>query len=121
VGHNQEAERQAVQQHEHAKLYDAAILRAQNKKFDEALELLSQIITSGDAVMKASAQRTVKQVRRNQLVDWYNQAHALMNNKQYGQAVQLLNRIVAAPADPKLAKMTQEALAYIRRIQKQGK
>jgi len=111
--------RQAVQHHQHVNIYKSAITRAENKEFDEALNLLSQIIAScDDAKLKESAGHSTKQVRRNQQVEWYNQAVALMNKRQYNQAVQLLNRIVAAPADPGLAKATQEALARIRRIQK---
>lgn len=113
--------RQVARYNHFVSLYKSASIRAGNKEFDEALELLNQIIaTCDDAKMKESAAQSAKRVRHNQQVGWYNQAVALMKNKQYDQAVQLLNRIVAASDDPKLAKTTQDALAHIRRIQNQS-
>lgn len=112
--------RQVARYNQFVHLYKSASIRAANKEFDEALELLNQIIaTYDDAKLKESASHSAKQVRHNQQVTWYNQAVALMKNKQYNQAIQLLNRIVAAPGDPQLAKATQDALTHIRRIQKQ--
>jgi len=51
---------------------------------------------------------------------YFEKAIALLNKRQYKQAAQLLNRIVAAPADPGLAKATQDLLAQIRQLQKQN-
>ncbi|MGH7451018.1 MAG: tetratricopeptide repeat protein, partial [bacterium] len=112
--------RQVARYNHYVHLYKSASIRAANKEFDEALELLNQIITTcDDAKLQESASHSAKQVRHNQQVTWYNQAVALMKNKQYNQAVPLLNRIVAAPGDSQLAKATQDALTHIRRIQKQ--
>jgi tetratricopeptide (TPR) repeat protein len=112
--------RQAARYNYYVHLYKSASTRAANKEFDEALELLNQIIAACDnSKLRESAIHAAKQVRHNQQVGWYNQAVALTKNKQYDQAVQWLDRIVAAPADPKLAMTAQEALAHIRRIQKQ--
>jgi tetratricopeptide (TPR) repeat protein len=112
--------RQAARYNQYVSLYKSASIRAANKEFDEALELLHQIMaTCEDAKLKEAASHSAKQVRHNQQVTWYNQAIALLKNKHYNQAVQLLNRIVAALGDPKLTKTTQDALTHIRRIQKQ--
>jgi len=113
--------RQAIQHDQHVNLYKSAIRRAENKEFEEALNLLSQIIaTCDDAKLQESASHSTKQVRHNQQVEWHNQAVALLNKRQYNQAAQLLNRIVTAPADPRLAKATQDLLARIRQLQKQN-
>ena len=113
--------RRAIQHDQHVNLYKSAIRRAENKEFDEALNLLNQIFaTCDDAKLQESSSHSTKQVRYNQQVEWYNQAVALLNRRQYNQAAQLLNRIVAAPADPRLAKATQDLLARIRQIQKQN-
>jgi tetratricopeptide (TPR) repeat protein len=113
--------RQAARYNYFVHLYKSASERATNKEFDEALELLNQIIATCDnPKMQETACHSAKQVRHNQQVGWYNQAVTLTKNKQYSQAAQWLNRIVAAPADPRLAKIAQEALAHIRRIQSKG-
>jgi tetratricopeptide (TPR) repeat protein len=113
--------RQAIQHDQHVNLYKSAIRHAENKEFAEALNLLSQVIsTCDDAKLQESAKQSLKQVQYNQQVEWYNQAVALLNKNQYNQAAQLLNRIVAAPADSRLAKPTQDLLARIRQRQKQN-
>jgi outer membrane protein assembly factor BamD (BamD/ComL family) len=113
--------RQAIQHDQHINLYKSAIRRAENKEFEEAVNLLSQIIpTCDDAKLQESTRHALKQVQYNQQVEWYNQAVALLNKRQYDRAAQLLNRIVAAPADSRLAKRTQDLLARIRQRRKQN-
>ncbi|MGH7496101.1 MAG: DUF1570 domain-containing protein [bacterium] len=114
--------RQIARYNHFVSLYKGAAERAANKEYDEALELLNRIIaTCEDTKLKESAGHTAKQVRHNQQVAWYNQAIALLKNRHYDQAEQLLHRILATPGDPKLAKTTQDALTHIRRIQRQKK
>jgi tetratricopeptide (TPR) repeat protein len=114
--------RQIARHNHFVSLYKGAAVRVANKEYDQALELLSLIISAcDDAKLRESAAHTAKQVRHNQQVTWYNQAIALLKNKQYDQAEQLLSRIVAAPGDPKLEKTTRDALTHIQRIQRQRK
>lgn len=111
--------RQVARYNHCVSLYKNASLRAANREFDEALELLDMVIAAcDDEKMKESAGHSSLRVRHNQQVGWYNRAIGLVKNKHYGEAAQLLRRITAAP-DSKLAKAAQEALAHIRQIQQQ--
>jgi hypothetical protein len=110
--------RQAAEHRHYVDLYDGAVIRASNKKFDEALERLQQIMAScKDAELKESAARLLQQVQHHQQVEWYNQALDFMKAKQPRKAAGLLQRIIAAPTDPELARAAKEALKFIQQTQ----
>ncbi len=112
--------RRAAEHKLHLDLYGSALIKAANKKFEEALERFQQVVeVCDDAELKESSQQELQEVRHHQHVEWYNQAVDLMNKKQPKKAVPLLKCILVTPGDEKLAQAAKELLKHAQQLQSQ--
>ncbi len=111
--------RKTIEHKRHIDLYGSALIKAANKKFEEAAERLQQVVAAcEDAELKKNAEQSLQEARYHQQVEWYNQAVDFVNKKQPRRAVPVLQRIVAAPSDAKLAQAAQEVLQHIQQMEK---